>query len=663
MSGLRRRALRAALSALAGGGLTALGLGGALPGGALGAGASAVPPSSTDGSAAQPSSSSSSSSEVGAEAQQTGAGEVSTSTSTTPSSSSTSTTSSPSSVAAGPASSVPRAGPVEPGGASNVPTNVPIVRLQRRQKTTAASSRGRKLTHTGPKDARRRIRGARGSRRTTATRHNAAPAPQLAAEDQLQALVTLTFSGASAQSLAFYRIPLFLLPIYTAAAARYGVPWQILAAINEVETDYGADLSVSTAGAVGWMQFMPETWMLYGVDALNAGYADPYNPVDAIFAAARYLRDMGAAKNLRAAILAYNHSAAYVESVMLRAELISTYPEPVIATLTSLADGRLPLTGAHVAWEALHPRTSSPSTATADAKALAPATAAAAATGLDAGQLADVRGARNATVVAVREGRIVGLGSSRKLGSYVVLRDLHGDLFTYSGLGSIARSYIVATKASDSSRADRRSTGARDVRLPLRRGSLVEQGTVLGRVRDPLGAKDGHLLFAIRPAGDQRDIDPRPILANWVQLAAALHPRGARVQADLHEATASDVFVLSKSQLERDLNRIPIGLHPTGVAVPLTATGAATGARSASSSRSSRSPLPVNGDLSIAQWDRLIARIAALRAPIVAVRPSSSAIRDPRAAASSRGLWQSPLSAGELSRYPAAAPPLGPGTR
>ena len=32
------------------------------------------------------------------------------------------------------------------------------------------------------------------------------------------------------------------------------------------------------------------TWLQYGVDALNAGYADPYNPVDAIFAAARYLR-------------------------------------------------------------------------------------------------------------------------------------------------------------------------------------------------------------------------------------------------------------------------------------------------------------------------------------------------------------------------------------
>ena len=59
------------------------------------------------------------------------------------------------------------------------------------------------------------------------------------------------------QALTFYRIPLFLLPIYKAAAVQYGVPWQILAAINEIETDYGTDLSVSTAGAVGWMQFMP----------------------------------------------------------------------------------------------------------------------------------------------------------------------------------------------------------------------------------------------------------------------------------------------------------------------------------------------------------------------------------------------------------------------
>ena len=106
----------------------------------------------------------------------------------------------------------------------------------------------------------------------------------------------LNSCNASAAGPGFYRMPLFLLPIYKAAAVQYGVPWQILAAINEIETDYGTDLSVSSAGAVGWMQFMPGTWLQYGVDALDAGYADPYNPVDAIFAAARYLRAAGAAE-------------------------------------------------------------------------------------------------------------------------------------------------------------------------------------------------------------------------------------------------------------------------------------------------------------------------------------------------------------------------------
>ena len=151
--------------------------------------------------------------------------------------------------------------------------------------------------------------------------------PQLVA-GQAGALAALLGGSAepSAQALDFYRIPLFLLPIYRAAAIQYDVPWPILAAINEVETDYGTDLSVSSAGAEGWMQFEPSTWLQYGVDALNAGYADPYNPVDAIYAAARYLSAAGAAQNLSGAILAYNHSEAYVSSVLLRAKLIAAYP-------------------------------------------------------------------------------------------------------------------------------------------------------------------------------------------------------------------------------------------------------------------------------------------------------------------------------------------------
>jgi Transglycosylase SLT domain len=116
--------------------------------------------------------------------------------------------------------------------------------------------------------------------------------------------------------------PAFLIPIYKAAGQRYDVPWQILAAINSIETDYGRDLSVSPAGAIGWMQFMPATWLEYGVDPSGSGQPNPYNPQDAIFSAAHYLAANGAAQNLPGAILAYNHAEWYVAEVMLRAQII-----------------------------------------------------------------------------------------------------------------------------------------------------------------------------------------------------------------------------------------------------------------------------------------------------------------------------------------------------
>ncbi len=87
--------------------------------------------------------------------------------------------------------------------------------------------------------------------------------------------------------------------------------------------------------------------------------------------------------------------------------------------------------------------------------------------------------------------------------------------------------------------------------LPLRAGSIVSKGTVLGRVRTPANASDGHLRFAIRPGGDQSTVDPRPILKNWSQLSAALHPQGASGENDLLGATASGVFLMSKDELER----------------------------------------------------------------------------------------------------------------
>ena len=90
----------------------------------------------------------------------------------------------------------------------------------------------------------------------------------------------VNLAGAAAE------IPPDLVPIYRAAARRYGVPWSVLAAINRVETSFGRNLSTSSAGAIGWMQFMPGTWAGYGVDANGDGVANPYDPVDAINAAA-----------------------------------------------------------------------------------------------------------------------------------------------------------------------------------------------------------------------------------------------------------------------------------------------------------------------------------------------------------------------------------------
>jgi hypothetical protein len=119
--------------------------------------------------------------------------------------------------------------------------------------------------------------------------------------------------------------PAFLIPIYKAAARRYHVPWTILAAINSIETDYGNNLSISSAGAIGWMQFMPDTWRMYGVDVSGGGRPNPYDPHDAIYAAAHYLAANGARTDLRQAIFAYNHAQWYVDEVLQRAQLIQEW--------------------------------------------------------------------------------------------------------------------------------------------------------------------------------------------------------------------------------------------------------------------------------------------------------------------------------------------------
>src|SRR5689334_13767588 len=94
-----------------------------------------------------------------------------------------------------------------------------------------------------------------------------------------------------------------LLGLWQRAGAAYGIQWQVLAAINKVESDFGRNMGPSSAGAIGWMQFMPSTWLRWGTDANGDGVADPWNAEDAIFSAARYLAASGGASDISRAVV------------------------------------------------------------------------------------------------------------------------------------------------------------------------------------------------------------------------------------------------------------------------------------------------------------------------------------------------------------------------
>jgi cell wall-associated NlpC family hydrolase len=121
--------------------------------------------------------------------------------------------------------------------------------------------------------------------------------------------------------------PQFLIPLYMEAGRRYHIPWPVLASINAIESDYGGDLSTSSAGAIGWMQFMPSTWKQYGVAADGHSVPNPYDPRDAIFSAARYLAAAGGAQDIARAVLAYNHAGWYVDDVITRARAIAAHSQ------------------------------------------------------------------------------------------------------------------------------------------------------------------------------------------------------------------------------------------------------------------------------------------------------------------------------------------------
>jgi membrane-bound lytic murein transglycosylase B len=144
-------------------------------------------------------------------------------------------------------------------------------------------------------------------------------AEKIAAEHGDKAAPALQIPALSASACAAAAVPQQLVPIYQRASAQYGLGSQgaaVLAGINAVETAFGTNLGPSSAGAEGWMQFMPSTWAEWGVDANGDGVADPDNPEDAIFSAARYLEAAGMPADTYGAIYAYNHADWYVSEVL-----------------------------------------------------------------------------------------------------------------------------------------------------------------------------------------------------------------------------------------------------------------------------------------------------------------------------------------------------------
>jgi hypothetical protein len=374
-----------------------------------------------------------------------------------------------------------------------------------------------------------------------------------------------------------FEIPPFLLPIYQACGTEYGIPWEVLASINKIESGFGTNMGPSSAGAIGWMQFLPSSWEAFGLDANGDGRKDPYNPVDAICAAANYLKLSGGSGHLYGAIFAYNHADWYVQEVLGYARAYGKLPADLVGSLTGLTEGAHFPVAADASYaddlsarEAL--RRSAPGAEEAYGDASDVISSSPTRRGIN------IFAAEGAPVVAVNDGVIEKMGSSAKLGKYVVLQDAYGNRYTYAELGEIVRDHRTVVMPTgkerrlplesenlrprlyalpDRSADDRGGNESPEVDSPttvndgtLRVGSKVIAGTVLARIGSSQDGVDPHVNFSIRPAGrGAPEIDPKPILDGWKLLEATAIYRANGKNPLAHDLSGAGVLLLSKEEL------------------------------------------------------------------------------------------------------------------
>jgi hypothetical protein len=370
-----------------------------------------------------------------------------------------------------------------------------------------------------------------------------------------------------------FEIPPFLLPIYQACGTEYGIPWEVLASINKIETAFGTNTNVSSAGAVGWMQFLPSSWEAFGLDANGDGKKDPYNPVDAICAAAHYLKLAGGNDDLYQAIFAYNHADWYVQEVLLYARAYGRLPSDLVGSLTGLTEG------AHfpIAADARYADDVAARAALKKGESPDYGNAAEVISSSPTPRGINIFSKQGAPVVAVNDGIIRKLGSSERLGNFVVLEDTYGNRYTYAELGNLVRDRrLVVMPTGQEKRVpvesenlrprlraypERTGNGeetagdaveaaiAASGKGSLKVGSKVIAGTVLARVADGEEGIDPHINFSIRPAGKGAPrIDPKPILDGWKLLEATAIYR-AKGTSPFAKLSGAGVLLLSKEAL------------------------------------------------------------------------------------------------------------------